>query len=97
MDEKRDTASEDRIYREGVLMFLLLETRLATAEEIVTYRQAFQSADEPKAVRDGTERAIRDLAALGVLNVEGSSVYVSRAAREAARLVEGPDPDIAAW
>ena len=91
------TADEERLYREGVMLFLAFETRLATIEEIVTHQQAFYSSDCQKEIREGTELAIRDLAAMGVLNVEGRSVYISRAAREGARLLDGDSDEIEPW
>jgi hypothetical protein len=85
----QNTASEDRIHREGVLMFLLHEAELATIDEVVAHRQVAVSVDRRQEIRDGTERAITELAAAGVVNVEGCSVYASRAAQEVHRLVEG--------
>jgi hypothetical protein len=90
------TAVEDDLHREGVMLFLLVETRLSTIEEVVAHRQAFEPPERQQLVRDGTERAIRDMAAMGVLNIEGHTVYVSRAAREGARLWEG-DGEIPPW
>lgn len=94
MAGKQDAVTEDRVHREGVLMFLLLEARLATIEEIVTYRQAPAPPDRMREIQDGTERAVYDLASMGVVHVEGRSVYASRAAREAGRLTEGVNPEI---
>jgi hypothetical protein len=85
----RNTVNEDRIHREGVLMFLLHETELATIDEVVVHRQALVPGHRHAEIRDGTERAVTELAAAGVVNVEGRSVYASGAAREVHRLVEG--------
>jgi hypothetical protein len=85
---RTDPVSEDRGYRETVLMLVLQEAPLATIEELVAHHLAGQASD-PAGRRDGIERAVADLAAIGVLNVEGRSVYASRAARETSRLVEG--------
>lgn len=87
------TADEDRIHREGVLMFLLQESGLVTIEEVVRHRQAWTLTERHEEIRDGTERAIADLAAVGALNVEGRSVYATRAAREVHRLVEGEESE----
>lgn len=93
MNELSTTEREDRIHREGVLMFLLDETPLATVEEIVVCRLAFERPERHQQTRDDTERAINELASIGVLNVEGRTVWVSRAAREAVRVSEGPKPE----
>jgi len=63
------TADEDQGHREGVMLFLLVETRLATIEEVVAHRQAFEPPERHQLARHGTERAIRDMAAMGVVNV----------------------------
>jgi len=85
------TVEQDRLHREGVLMFLLDEPCLATIDEVITYRLTFVPAEEQALFRDGTERAIGDLAAAGVVNITGRSVSASRAAREVASLLEGGD------
>ncbi len=72
-------------------MFLLHEADLATVEEIVIHRQAFAPPEMRALTRDGTERAIRDLASIGVVNLAGFSVYASRAAREVSRLSQVVD------
>jgi hypothetical protein len=82
------TASEDRIHRERVLMFLLHEARLATVEEIVVHRLAFEKPEAQKQCRDGTERAVKELTSFGVLNHADGSVYVSLAARTTARVMD---------
>jgi hypothetical protein len=83
----KGTSAEDKIHREGVLAFLLYEAELATIDEVVAHRQVAVSADRHDELRDGTERAINDLASMGVVNVEGRSVYATRAARETGRLL----------
>lgn len=97
-DETPDPAREDQIHRQAVFGFLLLEARLATIEEIVVNMQApCRSPKRQRKTRDATERAVRDLAAMGVLNIEGKTVYVSRAAQQTARLLEGHEPDTERW
>ena len=73
-------------------MFLLDVASLATIEEVIAYRKASLTSDAHDEYRDGTERAVRDLVAVGVLNLAGRSVYVSQAARETVNVIEGPSP-----
>lgn len=87
MATETTTAAEDRLDREGVLMFLLEQTGLVTIEEVVTYVLAHFEPEGHAKARGGTERAIRDLVGAGVLNIVGQSIYASRAAREVADLI----------
>lgn len=84
-----DPVREDRIDREGVLMFLLDQPGLVTIQEVVTYIRAYYPSERHAETRGGTERAIRDLAGAGVLNIVDGSVQVSHATREVAYLIEG--------
>lgn len=79
----------DRLHREGVLMFLLDEPGLVTIEEAVAHMLAYIDPEHHAEFRDGVDRAIRDLVGAGVLNRVGRSVYASRATREVAYLIEG--------
>ena len=84
---EKTTAEEDRIDREGVLMFLLEQSGLVTIEEVLTYVLAYFEPERHAKARGGTERAIRDLVGAGVLNRVDESLYLSRAAREVADLI----------
>jgi hypothetical protein len=78
LDDIRSTAAEDKTVESAVLQHVLaLHPATVTLDEVV---REMSGGDESFAERDSVERAVRDLAAAGLLHLSESLVLPSRAA-----------------
>ena len=84
--EDRTTDAEDRRTERAILArVLVLHPTHLTLEELMLD----QGAEDDGALRDGLERAVRELTAAGLLRPDGGSIQPTRAAVRAEEL-SGP-------
>lgn len=78
LDDIRSTAAEDEAVESALLQHVLaLHPTTVTLDEIV---REMGGEEETFAARDSVERAVRDLAAAGLLHLSDSMLTPSRAA-----------------